>query len=474
MNYELCSPYYVIRMKMKKIIILCQSLLLLSVAVFGQHNDQDTIVNNNLKDAFLNGHIHGHIRDFFLATVNEQPLQNYWANATGGALGYETGVFHQFSVGIKGSFIFNTFSSDLTEVDPITGKSSKWEKELYDVMRPGEYSDLDRLEELFVNYHFNRSFLRVGRMDINRGPLLLRRDGRMIPFVYQGLWGEVHELKNHTFYAGWINGVAPRGFTEWYNLNEAIGINNNGFEPDGTKGHYKGTANTKGIAVLGLKSSSLENLKIMAWNYWFHNMMNITWLQLDGQYDQFYAGVQYVHERPTYHQDELEYNDRYMQPNERANILSSQIGYKLRQLDISGAYLHGFSTGRFLFPRELGREDFYVSQPRAFIDGLGDVDVYMLRFKYSPRAVKDLKIDLRISRTITQGSGEVEFNKYGQAPFDQITGLVDYNFHGKMDGTSLRIWYISRFDTAGEIVPIEKKASAFDFHHFGVTTDIAF
>lgn len=462
---------------MRSLLILFLSLLFLNSS-YGQDEHEeatyDTVVNRTISDVFRHGHLHGHIRNMYMHTINDGELQDYWANATGGALRYETGIYKNFSAGVKGIFTYNTFSSDLNKKDPITGKSAAWEKELYDYTRPEEKKDLDRLEELYISYHHKRSVVSYGKIDINEGPLFLRRDGRMKPFVFRGLWSQIHEWEHHDIYAGWINGVSPRGITEWYPINEAIGINNNGYEPDGSKSHYHETAETKGIGILGWNGEIKEHIDFKIWNFYFHNMMYTLWLQMDGHYKDFYGGAQYVYQHPVGNQYDLEYNSRYMQPDEEANVVSFKTGYKKGQFDFSLAYLHAFDTGRFLFPRELGREDFYVSQPRSYIDGFGDLDVYMVRVGYNPEFIPGAHIDLRLSRTQTTGTTGYEFNKYGLASFDQINAIINYKMHGSLKGLNLKLWYISMFDTAGEIIPIENKAYKYDYHHFAFATNIEF
>lgn len=428
----------------------------------------------NILEAFRRGHFHGHIRNYFMATVNDGPLRDYWTNASGGALRFETERLYGFTAGVKGIFSFRTFSDDLNTVDTLTGKSGKWEKELYDYLRPEESTDLDRLEELFIAWRYKNSFIKYGKQDINTGPLLLRRDGRMKPFVYRGLWTEINHLENQHYYAGWIDKVSPRGLTEWFSINEAIGINNNGIEPDGSKAHYHESAESKGIAVLGMKNKLKKHHTIQFWNYWFHNMFNTTWIQADITHNDLYGGVQYVYQQALTRQESLLYEERYMQPDEQANVISANFGTKKNGFDVSASYLHAFDTGRFLYPREMGRENFYVSQPRSWIDGFGDLDVYMLRFKFNPDNDHSTWYDLRLTYTDTPGAENTEFNKYGMEDFYAVTFLLDHEFHGLLEGLDIAVLYVGRFDTKENPIALENKAYKYDMHHFNVIANIKF
>lgn len=431
---------------------------------------------HSIKDFFKKSHLHGRVRNHFMATINEGELSDYWTNATGGLIKLETAEWNGLQLGLAGIFTFKTLSSDLNAIDPISGKGAKWEKELYDVNRPQEHKDLDRLEELYLRYNCGQSFMEYGKLDINTGPLFKNRDSRMKAFVYRGFWSEINELKHQKITLGWINGVSPRGMTEWYNLNEAIGINNNGYHLPDEKANYHETSEIKGIGVLGYQNNLKNGLTLKLWNFGFHNMFNMNWLQADYEQQHIFAGIQYVHQRAAKHQAELNFNERYIQPNETGNVISTKIGYKNKGFSTSLAYLHAFNTGRFLFPRELGREDFYVSQPRSWIDGFGDTDVWMLRFKYRPQAKKwnNLTLDTRLSYTAVSDMDNTAFNKYKLPSFYQLTFLGKYKCDGLLDGLNLSLLYLTKYSPASENLVLAQKFYKSGIHHFSLIANIEF
>lgn len=434
---------------------------------------KDTSIHS-LQDFLQKSHLHGHIRNYWMATVNEGDLKGYWSNATGGAIELHTPELYGLELGMKGIFTYKTFSADLLEEDPIVGKSAKWEKELYDVSRPEEGKDLDRLEELFVRFNFSNSFVEYGKIDINTRPLFLRRDGRMKPFAYRGFWSEWEELKHQKITLGWIDGVSPRGMTEWFSIEEAIGLNNNGFEPNGDKAHYHESAEMKGIGVIGYENEVIEGWKWQLWNHYFHHLTNMLWLQSDYQKENWHLGLQYVHESAAEFQSELDYDHRYMQPDEKANVMSLLMARKLGKFRLSASYLHAFDTGRFLFPRELGREDFYVSQPRAWIDGFGDLDVWMFRLKSKDWLLKNLDLDVRLSKTMTSGMDDYQFNKYNVPSFYQLTTMADYKFHNHLEGLELVLLYIYRGSEKDLDLEPADVFYRTNFHHFNLIANINF
>lgn len=87
----------------------------------------------SLLHAFKKGQLHGHFRNFTTVTKNAPGLTDYYANATGGGIKYETGLFKGIQLGVSGFFVFNTGSSDLTKRDEITKQFSRYESSLFDV-----------------------------------------------------------------------------------------------------------------------------------------------------------------------------------------------------------------------------------------------------------------------------------------------------------------------------------------------------
>jgi hypothetical protein len=70
----------------------------------------DSTYSKSLLAAFKNGVIQGHFRYFNMITLNEKELSDYYANAVGGGLRFETAKFHNFQFGISGFYIFNIWN----------------------------------------------------------------------------------------------------------------------------------------------------------------------------------------------------------------------------------------------------------------------------------------------------------------------------------------------------------------------------
>jgi hypothetical protein len=459
-------------------------VLLLNGSLYAQHDSDTTHQHQqqphkikNLKDFFFKGHAHGHIRNYFMATINNGALQDYYTNAVGGAIMYHTAKWHGLELGVKGIFTFKTFSSQLDQAGAISQKCAVWEMELYDVTRPAEGLDLDRLEELYLQYSYRNSNIRFGKIDINKGPLLLKRDGRMKPFVYNGAWLEVKEITQHHFYAGWLYQLSPRGMTEWYPIHEAIGLLNNGYQPNGNKAHYQHHLSSAGLGVVGYEGRLADSLQIKAWNYYLDKINNTTWLQVDYQNNNWYAGLQYALQWVHPHQSTLHYDHRFQQPHEIANVLAAQLGYKFwnNRLNISFAYAHSFGGGRFLFAREMGREDFYVSHARSWVEGYAQRSDYLLHILYTPlHQFKHLSIDGKLAWVDLPHAQDYQNNKYGKTDYLQTTLEINYSFDKILKGLKIGFLYTCRYTPDVYRTTLEKDYYSTNLHHFNLITEIVF
>ncbi len=153
--------------------------LLLSVSAKAQHQElsekpvmykgkQNTTEDStSLLHAFKAGSFHGHFRYFLMSTQNKKGLTDYYANAAGGGIRYETAKFHGFQIAVSGFYIFNICSSDFTKPDAATGQYNRYEIALFDVTDPANKKDLDRLEELYIKHNFKNSNIVFGRQLIN-------------------------------------------------------------------------------------------------------------------------------------------------------------------------------------------------------------------------------------------------------------------------------------------------------------------
>lgn len=458
-----------------------------SVDVLAQHGDahgheqsadSDTICHPHcLKEYFLKGVFHGHIRQYSMATLHPGIHKDYHTTAVGGAIHYESLTWHGIHFGLGGIFTYRAHDNGINDIDSLANRAANWEVQLYDIRRPEEAKDLDRLEELYIAWEHHGNLLKLGKQAIEHGPLMGLYDGRMKPFVYRAAWGTFKPWQHHTLHLAWVDKASPRGFTEWFSLNEAIGLTNNGYLPDGSHAHYHDHTGIRGVGLLGYEQQAAQHIQAAYWNYLLDRMMDIHWLQVEYNDSTWFAGAQLAATQALPHQKELEYHERYTQPNEQAQVASAQVGRMLgKSLQLNAAYLQSWGNGRFLFPRELGRETFYVSQSRARLDGLGNAQVVQASLEYHPHnaALHGLDAGLRASRWLLPDPHNYALNKYGTPSFYQLTAEVDYHFQKHLKGLEFRLLYVGRYSSEADRTHLDHNLYKTNFHHFNFVTNLRF
>ena len=382
------------------------------------------------------GEVSGHIRNFFMATENRYG-NDYHANAFGGVLSYETKSYKGFQLGVSGIFTYKMFSSDLNKPYDQTNKSSRWEQELFDVNHKDNFKDLDRLEELYIKYHWKNSYVTYGKIPVEYTPLLNKSDGRMKPFAFQGGW--LHH-KNEKFQAdvAWIHKVSPRSMTEWFPMDEVIGLTDNGYLPNGEKAEYEETTHSQGLAIVHL-GKEFKNLKFNFWNFHLDKFINTSWLQLEYSKQHWQAGMIYSYQIPNAYQENLPYENRYVQPNENGQVASFMLKYNNGSSQFKAAYTKAFESGRYLFPKELGRDQFFTSMTRSRIEGLGGVEVFAIGYQYNWQ-----HLFLNVDATTTHGAAidDYELNKYNIDDYYQINTRLHYEFTNFLKGLHIELLYV--------------------------------
>ncbi len=406
------------------------------------HNTEKKVVSSThltkLVDYFKKGHLSGQIRNFTMVTVNQGALSNYHANAIGASIHFETLPLKGFSIGLNGLFVYRLFSNDLLEADEISGSTSNYELQLFDVEHKGNYNDLDRLEELYLKYEYKNLTLFGGKMEIET-PLVNMHDGRMKPKVFSGLKGDL-KLKHTDFTTAWFNKASPRSTTHWYKIEEAIGLYNNGTLPDGSAAHYHEHLSSKGLGILGIENNKVKNTTVSIWNYYLDNISNTGMIKADIDLDSsFYGGFIYLNQTPINKGGANESMHTYYNSEEQTNAFSARLGYHFNWADIQVNATHITASGKFIFPREFGVDPFYTFISRSQIEGLGNSSALGIT---GIKRIKSFEINCHWNRMLT--TSNLRLNKYNLPSYDQFNLDLTYHFHKHLEGLDLRFLYVYR------------------------------
>jgi hypothetical protein len=416
-------------------------------------NGQEKKDTTSILHAFKKGKIEGHFRLFYMNSDNDGPLTDYYALAFGGGLKYQTKSFKGFQLGIGGFFIWNLASSDLTKPDELTGLMNRYEIGQFDVTNPSNKKDMQRLEDFFIKYNFKNSSIKFGKQLI-KTPFINPQDGRMRPNGEQGLWMEINELKKTKVEVGWLTHISPRGTLKWYRGASSIGIFPSGLTISGDKSNYTNNLESKGTAIAGITYSVTQKIKLQAWDNWVENIFNTTLFQADGDFPldknkKVRVAFQYIHQHAIKDGGNTEPSKSYFDPTQKVNIFGATAGYWIKSSFIKLNYSRITKDGRFLFPREWGREPLFTFLSRERNEGLGDVHAFSIN---AGRNFFEQKLNTEIGAGYYKVPDVKNYrlNKYGLPSYYQFNFSARYSFDGLMNGLNIELLYLYKLN-AGNV-----------------------
>ncbi|WP_114783298.1 porin [Botryobacter ruber] len=431
----------------------------------------DTAEIHSVKELFTRGKVGGHVRNYFMATRNYRSLPDNYANAVGAEISYQTAPYHGFRLGIAGLFTYNLFSSDLTQPDPVSGKLPKLELELFDIKNPENKADLDRLDELYLEYNTKWLQAKAGRFSFT-SPLLNPQDGRMKPYSFQGVEVRIPLQEKALISLAWFDHFSPRSTVEWLPADEVIGLYSTGVDADGNPSGYAHHTRTSGVGVAGLQYHPGSRFSAEAWNYLIENVSNNSYGRAVVHLrPQVKVGVEGLYQFRAGNGGNPEYTQAYF-PDQQQWLLGGMLAYEPADWHLSLNYLHTGKNARFLFPKELGREQFFATLPRGRMEGTGNSD--LLVGKIRKQWSESFSSEAALAKSWIPSPADYQHNKYGAAAYWGWVADLHYKpAKPVLDGLSFRFLYVGRATPATDIA-LNRMYYNTNFHHFNFVTQLTF
>jgi hypothetical protein len=422
---------------MKKLTLLL-ILSFASLSAFPQEKDTTVTPQKSRHGMFT-----GRARTFFMATTNEKQLTDYYALGIGFGLDYKSPEVKNFSAFMGSFFIYNLSSSDLSVPDPATNMLNRYEIGLFDITDPSNRKDMNRLEQLYLQYRFNKSHVRAGRM-LLKTPFINPQDGRLSPTFEQGFWLDMNEIENLSLQLGWITDISPRSSARWYSVGNSIGIYPVGVSPEGTRSGYAGSVQSAGVALAGLEYKK-QRWSLAVWETYIENVSQTLFLQAEGNIPsgayKYYGGIQFIRQDAVGNGGNADPAKQYATPGTHTNIWSTRAGVKTTHLDINLNATHISDDGRYLMPREWGRDPFYTFLPRERNEGYGNLTAVSLNIAYNIPGT-NLKTTAGVGEYNLPDVRNTALNKYGIPSYTQFNADLKYNMAKFIKGADVQFLYV--------------------------------
>jgi hypothetical protein len=461
-------------------------LFLLALAPFGltmgQHGGESQSKRqpedtNSLRYALRKGSFDAHFRLYYMATQNEQELSDYYALAFGGGIKYETGAYKGFRIGVGGFFTWNLASSDLAALDPVTGAKNRYEIGQFDVENPENKSDLDRLEDFYISYEHKNWKLTLGKQ-VMQSPFVNPQDGRMRPTGEQGLWGHWQASPKWKIEGGWLTKISPRGTVRWFDIDESIGVYPVGANIYGEKSQYKGNLQSSGIGILGLHYKPSDVYRLQVWDHFVEGIFNTALFQADAEWPgagglHWLGGFQYTFQHALGDGGNSDPHKAYFHPDERAQVFSARAGIRNKHTQINLNATRITADGRFLMPREWGREPFYTFMPRERNEGNGDVRAISMNLvRQFPQ--QRLRAEFGYGYYDLAAIENVRLNKYQFPSYHQFLADLRYQFKGFLEGMNLQAIYVYKQQAGGTYEDPRYIINKVNMHHVNLIVNYLF
>jgi hypothetical protein len=366
-------------------------------------------------------------------------------------------------------------SSDLSKPDPISGGNNRYEIGQFDVSNPKNKHDLDRLEDLFLKYSYRKNSITIGRMELNT-PFMNLQDGRMRPTLEEAVWLNIHQFKKIKFNGGYVWGVSPRSTIQFYDLKSSVGIYGQGVNIDGTKSNYFNNIASKGFYMGNINISPFKKFEINLWNGFFENVSNTALVELKNEFgkqedEKYYQGLMFIRQDAVNNGGNANQSHTYISKGSQANVVSARLGMKRKNLDINFSYTHITGDGRYLMPREWGRDPFYTFMSRERNEGAGNVHAANTNITYTSKN-QNLKSTIAYGFYKMSAVTDPRLNKYGMPSYHQINLSSTYIFKNFWKGLELRFLVASKIKSGNDYLAPKYIYNKVNMTNFSLVADL--
>ena len=294
----------------------------------------------------------------------------------------------------------------------------------------------------------------------------------MRPTSEEGIWLSVLESKKIGFNGGWIWEISPRSTVEWFSMANSMGVYPSGVGVDGKKSNYFENVESAGMAIANVYFNPTEKIKINVWNGFLDNVMNTAMIEINTNQSlnenklKFYQGVQYLHQDAINHGGNENQSKTYMNENAQSNVISAQLGIKTKKVNTSINYTHITGDGRYLMPKEWGREVFYTFLPRERNEGFGNLHAFMTKTTLTLFKTK-FKTSLGYGYYNLPDVKNYRLNKYGIPSYHQINYDASYSFDKFFKGLELKLlvaYKIRQGETYNNLKYVYNKVNMVNFN----------
>lgn len=370
---------------------------------------------------------YGKLRYFHMSTVNSMQLPAYATNALTGEIGYKYKFKKYWTAEVSSSLTSSFLNSNLIP-------ASRYEIGLFDQADISNQSFLTRIEKLNLQYAKNNFKLTVGRQVINTA-FINPQDGRMRPSAVGGIYATYKAWEFAYLYE-----MSPRGTMGWSSVASSVGYYPVGINTLGQKSSYAGQLKSNGILITGFNQQINKSLGIKFSNLFVDQISNTAFIQVENQkkigINRLTLGIQAIKQHALG-------NNLFDEKNQHAASWGLKLALENKRWSTSINFNQISSEGRYLMPREWGKDPFYTFMPRERNEGFGGVKAVVIRGMYQ-FPILQLKIQPSIGYFDLPAVDNYAINKYGMPSYIQTNLEINWNAKSFAKGLEVQFVYVNK------------------------------
>jgi hypothetical protein len=319
----------------------------------------------------------------------ELSFRSFWMNTSYShkafrgdhALGLTSLVGGKLSVSKKWEFqtgyrIFaNALSSDFWVPDPDTGQSNRYESGLFNLLDPQDRF-FGRLELFSVSFTQTRFGFKVGKMGI-QSDWVNAQDGRLSPTVVEGVHAWFVPTTNWKL-SGWaISRMNVRGSKDWLSVEETIGLFPQGRSPFGRPAAYLGNTKSPWLGIWELEGKMKGGKSLRFSQTYAANLFATYWATFEktskNTLGNWTSGIQSGMQHGLGDGGNSDSQKQYKNPSELNFAVSAKLNWKKGPWETQLSATQVGGKGRWLSPREWGKDAWYTFIPRERNEGFETV-----------------------------------------------------------------------------------------------------
>lgn len=269
----------------------------------------------------------------------------------------------------------NALSSDFWVSEPVTGQSNRYESGLFNLLDPQDRF-FGRLELLSLSFTQSRYGFKVGKMGIQTD-WVNAQDGRLSPTVVEGVHAWFVPIKNWKL-SGWaINRINVRGSKDWLSVEETIGLFPQGRSPFGKPAAYLGNTTSPWLGIWELEGKMKGGKSLRFSQTYAANLFVTYWATFEktskNTLGTWTAGIQTGIQHGLGEGGNVDPLKQYKNPNDLNFAVSAKLNLKKGPWEAQLSATQVGGKGRWLSPREWGKDAWYSFVPRERNEGFETV-----------------------------------------------------------------------------------------------------